>query len=274
MAKSKITKPKTTETVFDIKKPSTVTPAANSKNIILKSSPPMKDPMMTDLNNNGEDNEQIQGAPPLEPMMVKKINIQPLDSSISSGDLKPPESSQEQVQSEPEDSSSDGQAEHEPTLDSGINNDLQTDSSSDQIPSLEAKTEEEDQKESSTSEETPQATSMQETNQVSNLEQSNVSPDDNQSVATAKGSDRTEPKNAQKILEEQQAKRKAEIKNLIESKQFNLPINSKSRKKIKLFVIAGIILALILIVIWLDIALDAGIISIPGIHPFTHFFSN
>lgn len=70
------------------------------------------------------------------------------------------------------------------------------------------------------------------------------------------------------------AKHDAEIGQLVESKRYALPIKTVEQRKSKRFIVMGVGLALILIVVWLDVALDAGIIKLGGLDPPTHFFSN
>ena len=72
----------------------------------------------------------------------------------------------------------------------------------------------------------------------------------------------------------EQEKHDAAIQKLIDSKKYELPINSVEQRRSKRVVVFGVALSLILIVAWADIALDAGLIHISGIKPVTHFFSN
>ena len=77
---------------------------------------------------------------------------------------------------------------------------------------------------------------------------------------------------------EAEAKKQAEhdnaIQKLADSKQYFLPINSVEKRRSKRFVALGIVVSLILVAAWADIALDAGLIHLQGIKPATHFFSN
>lgn len=68
------------------------------------------------------------------------------------------------------------------------------------------------------------------------------------------------------------AKHEAEIDKLAESKQFFLPINSIEDRKTKRFILIGVVLSLVLAVVWIDIALDAGLIKLGGLKSLTHFF--
>lgn len=76
------------------------------------------------------------------------------------------------------------------------------------------------------------------------------------------------------IQEDKEAKHQALIEKLADSKKYYLPINMVEKRRSKHVAIAGIILSLLLIVAWADIALDAGLIHVNGIKPVTHFFSN
>jgi hypothetical protein len=80
--------------------------------------------------------------------------------------------------------------------------------------------------------------------------------------------------NADIAEEEKQAKKDAELQKLVDNKQYFLPINSVEKRRSKQVVVIGILLSLILIVAWVDIALDAGLIEINGVKPITHFFSS
>jgi hypothetical protein len=73
---------------------------------------------------------------------------------------------------------------------------------------------------------------------------------------------------------EAQAKHDEAIQKLVESKQFFLPINAVEKRKTKRFIALGVVCSLLLLLAWADIALDAGLVQIPGVKPVTHFFSN
>jgi hypothetical protein len=73
---------------------------------------------------------------------------------------------------------------------------------------------------------------------------------------------------------EEQAKHQAAVDKLTDGKKYYLPIDTIEKKRSRRFVVIGIILSLLLIVAWADIALDAGIIQLGGVKSVTHFFSN
>jgi len=92
------------------------------------------------------------------------------------------------------------------------------------------------------------------------------------------GSDQTKPTtDAEKKLAAEAAKHaehEAEIQKLVDEGQYILPINTAEKRKAKRFMVLGVVLAVFLVLAWLDIALDARIISLGGLHAPTHFFSN
>lgn len=73
--------------------------------------------------------------------------------------------------------------------------------------------------------------------------------------------------------EDAEAKRQAELAAMVENKTFYLPIVTTQSQRTKQFVIAGIVVSLILATLWIDVALDAGLIHINGVHSLTHFFN-
>lgn len=70
------------------------------------------------------------------------------------------------------------------------------------------------------------------------------------------------------------AKQDAALNKLVESKQYFLPINAVEKRRTKRVMVLGILLSVILAAVWVDIALDAGIIQLDSVKPVTHFFSN
>lgn len=73
---------------------------------------------------------------------------------------------------------------------------------------------------------------------------------------------------------EAQNKHDEAVQKLVDGKQYYLPINAVEKRKTKHFVILGVVLSVLLLLTWADIALDAGLVQIPGVKPVTHFFSN
>lgn len=94
---------------------------------------------------------------------------------------------------------------------------------------------------------------------------------DDEKQAADKGKDPAKQLEAEAVAE---AEHQATIAKLVGSKQYYLPINTVEKRKAKRFVVIGILLAVILVLAWADIALDAGLIHVHGIKPVTHLFSN
>lgn len=78
------------------------------------------------------------------------------------------------------------------------------------------------------------------------------------------------------IAEADAAKQKADeaVQKLVDSKEYFLPIKTQEQRRTTRNVIFGILLSIILIAAWVDIALDAGLIHLNGVHALTHIFSN
>jgi hypothetical protein len=79
---------------------------------------------------------------------------------------------------------------------------------------------------------------------------------------------------AAKKLEEEKAAKAAEHEKIIESKKYFLPINSVERRRNTRRAILFLVLCILFALIWLDLALDAGILKIGSLHPLTHFFNS
>lgn len=70
-----------------------------------------------------------------------------------------------------------------------------------------------------------------------------------------------------------QEKHDASVQKLIENKKYFLPINSVEKRRAKHTLVLGVGVSVLLLLAWANIALDAGLISIDGVEPLTHFFS-
>jgi len=73
--------------------------------------------------------------------------------------------------------------------------------------------------------------------------------------------------------EEAKAARQAEEEKIIASRQYYLPMSTVTQRRGLDRVLLVLALVLIVALVWMDIVLDAGIIHIPGVHAFTHFFT-
>lgn len=75
------------------------------------------------------------------------------------------------------------------------------------------------------------------------------------------------------VAEDEAAKYQEKLDAMVESKQFYLPINTIEHRRTKQFIVLGAILSVVLALVWLDIALDSGLLHIDGVKPLTNFFN-
>jgi hypothetical protein len=89
-------------------------------------------------------------------------------------------------------------------------------------------------------------------------------------------SDDEKPEQTAEAIEEAEAAKQAEhdtaIQKLVDEKQYFLPINAVEKRRSQRFILLGILLSVVLAFAWLDVALDAGIISLNVNLPHTHLF--
>lgn len=104
--------------------------------------------------------------------------------------------------------------------------------------------------------------------EVTDAEQSEISSPSNEEPAKLKST-----ADKQAIETETAAKREAEMETLVDTRKYNLPINTVENRRIKRFLLMGVGLSLLLAIVWIDIALDAGLIKIGGLKALTHIFS-
>lgn len=71
---------------------------------------------------------------------------------------------------------------------------------------------------------------------------------------------------------EAEAKRKEELDKIVEEKTYFLPINSVEKRRSKQVFAVGVIVSILLGLLWLNLALDSGIITIDGLKPLTDIF--
>lgn len=227
--------------IADVQEPGTSAPSETSKPVIVTNRPLLKDPMVVDKAASSPELEDKTPAAPVS--STAKPKLQPSTEPVPSDDdvaetgkvSDGVESATESnIAREPKTSSEPEAAPHEPT-----------------------------------------ATDAPETSSgaAATAEGSEPQPEANNVPSTDNKPKNTAAQQAE-LEAAEQAKHDATIQQLIDSKQYVLPINTIEKRKNKQFVILGVAVAVILVLIWLDIALDAGIIRLGGLKPPTHFFSN
>lgn len=90
----------------------------------------------------------------------------------------------------------------------------------------------------------------------------------------AKGKDKPDKQPDEEAAAAAKAAEEAKLQKLVDDKKYFLPINAVEQRRTARVTVLGIILAILLVAVWVDIALDAGLINIAGLHPLTHFFSS
>jgi len=98
--------------------------------------------------------------------------------------------------------------------------------------------------------------------------------DQSENLISVENQAETKTEEEKNVIEsEEQAKYDADLQELVVSKKYYLPINTVQKRRTKRFVAIGIGVTILLVVIWIDIALDAGLIKIGGLKALTHIFS-
>jgi len=98
--------------------------------------------------------------------------------------------------------------------------------------------------------------------------------DQSENIISVENQAETKTEEEKNVIEsEEQAKYDADLQELVVSKKYYLPINTVQKRRTKRFVAIGIGVTILLVVIWIDIALDAGLIKIGGLKALTHIFS-
>lgn len=92
--------------------------------------------------------------------------------------------------------------------------------------------------------------------------------DDDESQAKAPNADDED------LAAKRAAEREAQLDKIAEAHTYYLPINQVVRRRSRHVAVAGLVLIICLAVFWADVAVDAGLISIPGVKAPTHFFDN
>lgn len=92
------------------------------------------------------------------------------------------------------------------------------------------------------------------------------------------GTDKQLPANqaiddAKKKEDEAKAAKVAEQEKIIASRKFYLPTSTTKQRRGFWVAVLLVVIVLLLAAVWLDVALDAGIVHISGLHPLTHLFN-
>lgn len=101
------------------------------------------------------------------------------------------------------------------------------------------------------------------------LEQPAEAEDPEDTQLPAEATDKTDVEEDDPV----EIERRAKLDALVESQKYFLPITTAEERKSRRTVVLGAILAIVLLLAWTNIAVDAGLISLPIDVPHTNFFS-
>jgi hypothetical protein len=243
-----------TKTIIDVAHPGKSAPAGNSKSVIISNRPILKDPMVVDeapvsvedvAKSPTDTITKRSGPPPLDVLheeAKKSTETVELSKSATIAELaavaaaKKPETSSEEPK-----------------------------------PDKPAETEPEDKAEAEPEKPEPKTDDKSEDDESKGDEADKDKTDDDSEEASSSKQDDSKKETAEAV---EQAKQRAAIEKLADSKKYYLPINTVEKRRSRRFVVLGVVLSLLLIVAWADIALDAGLIHVSNIKAPTHFFSN
>lgn len=243
--------------VFDVARPGKSSASPTSKPIIITNRPVLKDPMMA---------SGPAGVPPVEDKPVPskpstRIKIAPL-----SDDLETPSdpAAEDTAQKEPEavpEAPADAEVPEASLADEGA----ETESPAEETASAEETTKS-DKKEPDAAPEDEAKPQAEQTEPEVALE------DDSEEDPDQPSAQRADQKEDEEVARKE-AERQAEVQKVIMSRKYYLPIDAVGKRRAKRYVILGIVLIVILIAVWADIALDSGMFHVHGIKPLTHFFN-
>jgi hypothetical protein len=244
-------KPRATDKkVFDITKPGKSAPSASSKPIIITNRPVLKDPMVTaETPGTTSATEAVAPSKPRTKITIAPLGQEPEES------VKTLEDTPAQVDAE----AAPGSAAPEAPMEV-------VEKPSEEEPKPEVPAEKPAApKAASGSEPTPAEAS---TEPAVNDEESKGETTKQAAGDAQKTSDKEAEEAARLELE-----RQAALQKIIDSRQYALPINTVEKRRNKRDILLGALFILLLAVVWFDIALDAGMIHVQGVHAYTHFFT-
>lgn len=226
--------------MVDVAHPGKSAPSGNSKSVIVSNRPLLKDPMMI------EDTPAKDDKPSEEKAAIKTPSQQPVLQPLTAPLLESEKPDNEVVA-------------EKPSLEYA-----ETPLVIDKTPEPEAETDPQEENPVPVEKPAPPEEPV-EKSEPANPETPEGNP--------AAPKDKNNPKQSE-IESAEHVQHQAEIDKLVDSKKYFLPINAVEKRRSRRFVAAGILLSLLLIAAWVNIALDAGLIEINGIKPLTHFFSS
>jgi hypothetical protein len=242
--------------IVDVAHPGKTAPSGNSKSVIVTSRPIMKDPMVVESEDSTEDSKisvKTGGA------VIEPISDDPM--------IEKDESKEEPELKGEDDKKTIAVLAEEAAVRKEFTDGKDDENDTDEDKKSDSPVVEQSEEAEPVVAETEQPKSEEEPLQ-DKPEDNNTDPESDEKQTSKTVTEAEEAEAAE------QEKRDTEIQKLIDSKKYELPINSVETRRSKRVVIIGIVLSILLVLAWLDIALDASLIQVDGIKPVTHFFSN
>ncbi len=272
---------KTTLKVMDVASPGSTKPSDFSKNVIIKSKPILKDPMLNE-NTSGQldglatDPAEPIGPPELPKTLSRKLNIEPLRDNLKEDKdtVDPDETKSATINSSKKDLDTKVSSNQE-RLDtsSEAKDDLDVKNSTEYQSTLEAKDDQADYKsdQSKLDSDSSVATlslgstpkdDLKASNSENDVTNSHIESSPQDSLINKKQVNEISDAKLVQLEEQKEQEKDQEINHMIESKQYFLPFNKTQKRKSKRFVTAGIIISIILIILWAYVALSNGLIKL------------
>ncbi len=253
-------------TIIDVSSPDSSASDPSSRPLIVTNRPIMKDPMVVDDENkdSGEESNTDSKTKAELPEKSSKDRIEPFSAPVL------PIETEDKSESNVKENISEPETSKEVDEDSIAKDETkeQTDNS-EESPIKPEENKEQDKNNPET--ETEKEAALEEPIPKVDEPKEDAIDSGDKKESTAKNDQSVEQKETEELV--RQAEREEALQKLTESKKYYLPINTIEKRRSKRFVILGILLSLLLIVAWLDIALDAGLISNSSNLPHTNFFA-
>lgn len=248
----------------DISRPGKSKPSPTSRPIITTNHSLLKDPMMSDKSDDGE------SKGPEEKIDLSKAQA-PVIKPLESPDVATTESSSEAAKTPQSSADAASQEDSE-------NARSQESVSVDESQPAQTTTEDPGSPEDTAVADAPDIpTPETEASDQAQLPQADEAAPSTETPSSATPQNGPPPPDAKKREDEAKAAAKAKhdeaIQRLADSKKYELPIKSSEQRMNKMRILV-IIAVVVLALAWLDLAMDAGIIHVGGLHAPTHFFSD
>lgn len=243
---------KPTKKIIDIQHPSKTSPSSTSKSVIVTNRPIMKDPMVVDDDSPAEE----KTTAPVYKSGGEAV-IKPLSEQTDKPETKEEPASDENKSKEVSDDKNKtiSQLAEEATKKEQVVDEPE-----------EAKVEDKEDKSDETDKPAIKATLTDEKSEP-------IVTEDKAEESKEDSTKTEDPKALEEAKEDKELKkRKAEVAKLSESHKYYLPITTVENRNNRRAVVIGVIVSILLILAWINIALDAGLISLGGVKAFTNFF--